>query len=156
MNSGPTGRSTRARRVAARRPWAITSRRRISSGTPLEEPVDEQEASAALGGSMTKAELVEEVSRVSDLTKKHSEVIVDTVFRSIITALHRGEKIELRGFGSFRLRRREPRKGRNPKTGDKVDVPPKKVPYFKPGKELKELINKEPAPAPGTVAPPDT
>ena len=65
-------------------------------------------------GSMTKAELVEEVSRVSDLTKKHSEVIVDTVFKSIIDALHRGEKIELRGFGSFRLRRREPRKGRNP------------------------------------------
>ncbi len=99
-------------------------------------------------GSMTKAELVEEVSRVSDLTKKHSEVIVDTVFKSIIDALHRGEKIELRGFGSFRLRKREPRKGRNPKTGDKVDVPPKKVPYFKPGKELKELINKEVAPAP--------
>ena len=65
-------------------------------------------------GSMTKAELVEEVSRVSDLTKKHSEVIVDTVFKSIIDALHRGEKIELRGFGSFRLRQREPRKGRNP------------------------------------------
>ena len=104
------------------------------------------------GGSMTKAELVEEVSRVSDLTKKHSEVIVDTVFRSIIEALHRGEKIELRGFGSFRLRKREPRKGRNPKTGDKVDVPPKKVPYFKPGKELKELINKEPAPAAPTPA----
>jgi integration host factor subunit beta len=99
-------------------------------------------------GSMTKAELVEEVSRVSDLTKKHSEVIVDTVFKSIIDALHRGEKIELRGFGSFRLRRREPRKGRNPKTGDKVDVPPKKVPYFKPGKELKDLINREPEPAP--------
>ena len=56
---------------------------------------------AALGGSMTKAELVEEVSRVSDLTKKHSEVIVDTVFRSIITALHRGEKIELRVSGAF-------------------------------------------------------
>jgi integration host factor subunit beta len=103
-------------------------------------------------GSMTKAELVEEVSRVSDLTKKHSEVIVDTVFRSIIEALHRGEKIELRGFGSFRLRKREPRKGRNPKTGDKVDVPPKKVPYFKPGKELKDLINKE---SDASAAPPD-
>jgi len=80
------------------------------------------------------------------------------VFRSIIEALHRGEKIELRGFGSFRLRKREPRKGRNPKTGDKVDVPPKKVPYFKPGKELKELINKEPTssvnpPATGTIPP---
>ncbi|MEE2636921.1 MAG: HU family DNA-binding protein [Acidobacteriota bacterium] len=92
---------------------------------------------------MTKAALVEEVSRVADLTKKHSEVIVDTVFQSIITALRRGEKIELRGFGSFRLRQREPRKGRNPKTGDRVDVPPKKVPYFKPGKELKELINRD-------------
>lgn len=92
---------------------------------------------------MTKAELVEEVSRVSDLTKKHSEVIVDTVFESIIGALKRGEKIELRGFGSFRLRKREPRKGRNPKTGDRVDVPPKRVPYFKPGKELKDLINRD-------------
>ena len=104
-------------------------------------------------GSMTKAELVEEVSRVSDLTKKHSEIIVDTVFKSIIDALHRGEKIELRGFGSFRLRRREPRKGRNPKTGDKVDVPPKKVPYFKPGKELKDLINREPEPTPAAPVP---
>ncbi len=104
---------------------------------------------------MTKAELVEEVSRVSDLTKKHSEVIVDTVFESIIVALKRGEKIELRGFGSFRLRKREPRKGRNPKTGDKVDVPPKRVPYFKPGKELKDLINRETGePADGSTAPP--
>src|SRR5690349_1934552 len=90
---------------------------------------------------MTKAELVEEVSEKVILTKKHSEVIVDTVFQTIVDALHRGDKIELRGFGSFRLRRREPRKGRNPKTGDKVDVPPKRVPYFKPGKELKDLIN---------------
>lgn len=96
---------------------------------------------------MTKAELVEEVSRVSDLTKKHSEIIVETVFQSIIDALHRGEKIELRGFGSFRLRRREPRKGRNPKTGDRVDVPPKRVPYFKPGKELKDLLNQSDAAA---------
>ncbi len=92
---------------------------------------------------MTKAELVEEVSHISDLTKKHSEVIVEAVFASIIEALRRGEKIELRGFGSFRLRRREPRKGRNPKTGDKVDVPTKRVPYFKPGKELKDLINRD-------------
>ncbi|MCL4814648.1 MAG: integration host factor subunit beta [Vicinamibacteraceae bacterium] len=91
---------------------------------------------------MTKADLVEEVSRVSDLTKKDSELIVETVFQSIVDALHRGEKIELRGFGSFRLRQREPRKGRNPKTGDRVDVPPKRVPYFKPGKELKDLINR--------------
>ena len=97
---------------------------------------------ATVSNSLTKADLVDEVSRVSDLTKKDSEVIVETLFRSIIDALHRGEKIELRGFGSFRLRRREPRKGRNPKTGEKVDVPSKRVPYFKPGKELKQLINR--------------
>src|SRR5262249_30284906 len=118
-----------------------------SALSPQPSALSHDEGTSMTNGSMTKAELVEEVSRVSDLTKKHSEVIVDTVFKSIIDALHRGEKIELRGFGSFRLRKREPRKGRNPKTGDKVDVPPKKVPYFKPGKELKELINKEPVPA---------
>lgn len=96
--------------------------------------------------SMTKATLVEEVARVAALTKKDSEVIVDTVLASITEALHGGKKVELRGFGSFRLRRRESRKGRNPKTGDRVDVPSKRVPYFKPGKELKELINKSPQP----------
>ena len=92
------------------------------------------------GGSMTKAELVEEVSRVSDLTKKHSEVIVDTVFKSIIDALHRGEKIELRGFGSFRLRKREPRKGRNPKTGDEVPIHPRRVLTFRPSHLMKERV----------------
>ena len=95
----------------------------------------------AAEGPESASRLIEEVSRVSDLTKKHSEIIVDTVFKSIINALHRGDKIELRGFGSFRIRQRESRKGRNPKTGERVDVPAKKVPYFKPGKELKELIN---------------
>jgi integration host factor subunit beta len=90
---------------------------------------------------MTKAELVEEVAKVSELTKKHSEVIVNTVFQSIIEALHEDEKIELRGFGSFRVRQRRSRQGRNPKTGARVNVPAKKIPYFKPGKELKELIN---------------
>lgn len=105
---------------------------------------------------MTKAELVEEVARVSDLTKKHSESIVNTVFDSIIDALQKDEKIELRGFGSFRIRQRRSRQGRNPKTGDKVDVPAKRIPYFKPGKELKELINSssaDPAAAPGTPVP---
>ena len=90
---------------------------------------------------MTKAELVEEVSRVSDLTKKHSEVIVDTVFESIIDALKRGDKIELRGFGSFRLRKREPRKGRNPKTGVEVPITPRRVLVFKPSNVMKARIN---------------
>ena len=98
-------------------------------------------------GSLTRAALVEEVADVADLTKKHAEIIVETVFRNIVESLHRGEKVELRGFGSFRLRRREPHRGRNPKTGDPVDVPSKRVAYFSPGKELKELINPEPATA---------
>ena len=95
----------------------------------------------AAGNDMTKAELVKEVAQVADLTKKHSEVIVNVVFQSIITALQQDEKVELRGFGSFRIRQRRSRQGRNPKTGDKVQVPPKKIPYFKPGKELKQFIN---------------
>ena len=90
---------------------------------------------------MTKADLVDDVSRSSELSKKDAEVIVQTVLDSIIESLKSGEKVELRGFGSFRLRDRASRQGRNPKTGEKVFVPAKKVPYFKPGKDLKELIN---------------
>ena len=90
---------------------------------------------------MTKAELVEDVAKNSDLSKKDAEVIVQTVLDSIIDSLKQGEKVELRGFGSFRLRERAARLGRNPKTGERVHVPAKKVPYFKPGKDLKELIN---------------
>jgi integration host factor subunit beta len=90
---------------------------------------------------MTKADLVDEVVRVTSVSKKHAEVIVNTVFSSIIEALRSEDKIELRGFGSFRVRRRRPRQGRNPKTGDQVSVPEKRIPYFKPGKELKDLIN---------------
>ena len=96
-------------------------------------------------GPLTKAALIEQVADVADLTKKRAEVIVATVFGSIAEALRRDEKVELRGFGSFRLRRREPRRGRNPRTGDRVDVASKYVAYFKPGKELKELINRDPA-----------
>ncbi len=103
---------------------------------------------------MTKADLVEEVIRVSSLNKKQAESIVNTVFDSIIEALQRDDKIELRGFGSFRVRRRRSRQGRNPKTGNRVDVPPKRIPYFKPGKELKDLINVEAgAPAPSDATP---
>jgi integration host factor subunit beta len=91
---------------------------------------------------MTKAELVEEVATITQLTKKHAEIIVNTVFESIVDSLRAGEKIELRGFGSFRIRRRDSRTGRNPKTGAGVVVPAKKVPHFKPGKELRELINR--------------
>lgn len=90
---------------------------------------------------MTKADLVEEVIRVAVLSKKDAENVVNTVFAQIMEALKSDDKIELRGFGSFRVRRRRSRLGRNPKTGDRVDVPSKRIPYFKPGKELRDLIN---------------
>ena len=90
---------------------------------------------------MTKAELVEKVTALGDLTRRDGEVIVDTLFDSVIGALHVGDKIEIRGFGSFRTRQRKPRIGRNPKTGEKVDVPAKRVPFFKPSKELRDLVN---------------
>ena len=85
---------------------------------------------------MTKADLVEKVTRLGDLTRRDGEVIVETVFDSVISALQSGDKIEIRGFGSFRIRQRNPRIGRNPKTGERVEVPAKRVPYFKPSKEL--------------------
>lgn len=91
--------------------------------------------------AMTKADLVEEVTQLGDLTRRDGEVIVDTIFDSVIGALKSGDKIEIRGFGSFRIRQRQPRIGRNPKTGAKVDVPAKRVPYFKPSKELRDLVN---------------
>jgi integration host factor subunit beta len=90
---------------------------------------------------MTKADLVEQVIRVAVLSKKDAENVVNTVFGQIMEALKSDDKIELRGFGSFRVRRRRSRLGRNPKTGDRVDVPSKRIPYFKPGKELRDLIN---------------
>ena len=90
---------------------------------------------------MTKADLVEKIASQVLLSKKDSETVVNTVFRSIIDALEKGDKVELRGFGSFRIRDRQSRVGRNPKTGDKVNVPEKKVPFFKPGKNLKKLVN---------------
>ena len=92
---------------------------------------------------MTKAELIDEVSRVVELTRKESEVIVEAVFESIVRSLRSGDKIEIRGFGSFRTRERQSRVGRNPKTGARVEVPAKRIPYFKPSKELKDLVNEE-------------
>jgi integration host factor subunit beta len=90
---------------------------------------------------MTKADLIEEVSQVAELTRKDSEVVVETIFDSIVRSLRSGDKIEIRGFGSFRTRQRKSRVGRNPKTGMKVEVPAKKIPFFKPSKELKDVVN---------------
>src|ERR1700716_1956272 len=90
---------------------------------------------------MTKADLIEEVSRVVEMTRKDSEVIVEAIFESIVRSLRSGDKIEIRGFGSFRTRQRQPRVGRNPKTGSRVEVPSKRIPFFKPSKELRDLVN---------------
>lgn len=103
--------------------------------------------------AMTKADLIEEVSRLAELTRKDSEIIVETIFDSVVRSLRAGDKIEIRGFGSFRTRQRKPRVGRNPKTGARVEVAAKKIPYFKPSKELKDVINHgDNAAASGTTA----
>ncbi len=104
--------------------------------------------------AMTKADLISVVAKRLDITQVQAGIIVEAALRSIVSALQGGQEVEIRGFGSFRFRNRAPRKGRNPKTGERVDVPPKKIPYFKMGKELKSLLNTErpaeetPAPAP--------
>ena len=92
---------------------------------------------------MTKADLVDKVTSLGDLTRRDGEVIVDTLFEAVIGALKSGDKIEIRGFGSFRTRQRNARTGRNPKTGSRVDVPAKRVPFFKPSKELRDTVNRQ-------------
>lgn len=90
---------------------------------------------------MTKAELIDEVAAATRLSKKDAEQVVGLFFEAIVDALRGGDKVELRGFGTFKTRRREPRIGRNPKTGEAVQVPAKLVPHFKPGKELRALVD---------------
>jgi len=97
--------------------------------------------------TLTKADLIEEILRITELPRKESETIVETIFDSIIGSLQKGQKIEIRGFGSFRTRERRGRIGRNPKTGAKVEVPAKKIPFFKPSKELKDFVNNSEAQA---------
>jgi integration host factor subunit beta len=90
---------------------------------------------------LTKADLVDKVTSLGDLTRRDGEIIVDLLFDSVIGALKSNDKVEIRGFGSFRTRQRNSRTGRNPKTGASVAVPAKRVPFFKPSKELRDLVN---------------
>lgn len=91
---------------------------------------------------MTRSMLIEKVSeKIEGLTLKQTEIVVETVFDSIKDALSKNEKIEIRGFGNFRLKERQPRKARNPKTGESVDVPSKMAVRFKAGKALREELN---------------
>ncbi len=91
---------------------------------------------------MTKSELIDRVTERADgLTKVQTEIVVDAFFQSVKDALSGGEKVEIRGFGNFKLKNRNARTARNPKTGEQVEVPEKKVIHFKMGKELRELLN---------------
>jgi len=93
---------------------------------------------------MTKSELVERVAgKVKHFSKKDVEVICDIIFNSMTESLQAGDKVEIRGFGSFKVKERKPRQGRNPKTGDTIDIPFKKVPFFKAGKELRERVDSD-------------
>ncbi len=93
---------------------------------------------------MTKSELIEMVSsRVGNFSRRDIELIVDTVFDSMCASLSKGDKVEIRGFGSFKIKERDGRQGRNPKSGENIFINSKKVPFFKAGKEIKERINKQ-------------
>nr|WP_320048263.1 integration host factor subunit beta [uncultured Desulfuromonas sp.] len=91
---------------------------------------------------MTKSQLIERLMEsTSELNKKESELVVNTIFDSIGSALINGDRVEIRGFGSFSIREREARQARNPKSGNLIDIPSKKTPFFKTGKELRERVD---------------
>ena len=92
--------------------------------------------------TMTKGALIEEIAEILDLNLKRAEVIVNKIFDAMTEALVQGNRVEIRGFGSFEVRNYEPYTGRNPKTGEEVSVAEKKAPFFKTGKELRERVNK--------------
>ena len=91
---------------------------------------------------MTKSELIEQISRKqTQFSQKDVELAVNEILDSMIEVLSNGERIEIRGFGNFSLHQRKARVGRNPKTGEQVQLEEKKVPHFKPGKSLKTLVD---------------
>jgi DNA-binding protein HU-beta len=91
---------------------------------------------------MNKTELINKVAEATEMTKKDATKSVEAVFNAITEALRAGDKVQLIGFGNFEVRERAARKGRNPQTGEEIDIPASKVPAFKPGKQLKEEVNK--------------
>ncbi len=93
------------------------------------------------GGGMNKSQLIETLSRIEDLPLKKAEEVVNTVFGDMERALIEGERVEIRGLGSFKVKQYDGYKGRNPKSGEIIEVSPKKLPFFKVGKELKERVD---------------
>ena len=103
---------------------------------------------------MTKSGLIEDVARrTPHISKRDTEVVVNTIFDSMVEALKRGDRIEIRGFGSFQVKVREARDGRNPKTGEPVHISAKRTPFFKVGKELKEMVDSRPLVPEGSAQP---
>lgn len=92
---------------------------------------------------MNKSQLIEKISEKANITKKKAETVVNTVFDSMVKALLENDRIEIRGFGSFVNKQYKSYQGRNPRTGETISVTPKRLPFFKVGKELKELVNKK-------------
>lgn len=92
---------------------------------------------------MTKSELIEVVAAEANLTKGRAELVINTIFESMVESLQRSEGIEIRGFGSFTVRQYKAYEGRNPRTGEPVHVPPKRLPFFKVGKDLRQRVNGE-------------
>jgi len=122
----------------------LSTKRSPPRGTPPEEGTRYQPGRSASpaerSDQMTKADLVDEISERTGLTKKDVADTVDEFIRAVIAALKNGHHIEIRGFGTFRVKERKPRTARNPRTGETVPVPARKVPVFKVSKELKELV----------------
>jgi len=104
-------------------------------------PLGTKDASSQTGVTMNKSDLVKSLARETDLPMRKAEEIVDTVFNTMADALEAGDRIEVRGFGSFVVKEYEGYTGRNPKTGDLIEVHTKRLPFFKTGKELKEKLN---------------
>jgi integration host factor subunit beta len=91
---------------------------------------------------MTRADLTEEVHHAIETPLKESDAVVSAIFDGIVRALRIGDKVEIRGFGSFHTRQRRGRVARNPKTGAPVEVPPKRIPFFKPSRELRKVVDR--------------
>jgi len=102
---------------------------------------EQKEASSQTGVTMNKSDLVKSLAKETDLPMRKAEEIVDTVFNTMADALMAGDRIEVRGFGSFVVKEYEGYTGRNPKTGELIEVQTKRLPFFKTGKELKEKLN---------------
>jgi integration host factor subunit beta len=129
------------------RSWPSQVRAKAAGRQPRLDSTDENGAGNARGNAMTKSELILRLAELNPhLFQRDVERIVSTVFEEVAKALARGDRVELRGFGAFSVKRRAQRTGRNPRTGESVDVAAKAIPYFKTGKQLRDRLNGEDTP----------